>query len=145
VPLEAAIAVLPTIVAAFDRQHDAPALSDYEALLAQSAEAAWIATEGNAFNHATSRVDDVAAEAARQRAAGRPIKEHVEISRTGRVRQTAFRADPVQRDFRGGAARAVPGSFYEIISRDADPMLGGLDLAFDSGNATGIFQMTRAA
>ncbi|MES2496239.1 MAG: DUF1338 family protein [Pseudomonadota bacterium] len=148
VSLDAAIAALPVIVAAFDRQHGEVALGDYERLLAQSAEAAWISTEGNAFNHATSRVPDVAAEADRQRRLGRPIKDRVEVSQTGRVRQTAFRADPVERSFRDGDAivtRVVPGSFYEIISRDVDPDTGQLDLGFDSGNATGIFAMTRAA
>lgn len=148
VTMDEAIAALPVIVAAFDRQHDDPALDDYELLLARSAEAGWIATEGNAFNHATSRVPDVFAEADRQRAIGRPIKDRVEVSQTGRVRQTAFRADPVERSFRDGdrvVHRSVPGSFYEIISRDLDPATECLDLSFDSGNATGIFAMTRAA
>jgi len=148
VSLDAAVAALPVIVASFDRQHGEVALADYDRLLAQSAEAAWIATEGNAFNHATSRVPDVAEEADRQRVLGRPIKDRVEVSQTGRVRQTAFRADPVERSFRDRGVmvtRAVPGSFYEIISRDVDPETGGLDLGFDSGNATGIFAMTRAA
>ncbi|MES2496008.1 MAG: DUF1338 family protein [Pseudomonadota bacterium] len=148
VSLDAAIAALPVIAAAFDRQHGEVALADYQRLLGQSAEAAWIATEGNAFNHATSRVPDVAEEADRQRAIGRPIKDRVEVSQTGRVRQTAFRADPVERSFRDGGSivtRVVPGSFYEIISRDIDPETGRLDLCFDSGNATGIFAMTRAA
>ena len=53
------------IIAAFGRHHPAPRLADYETLLAQSAEAAWIATEGNAFNHATDRVPDVDELAAR--------------------------------------------------------------------------------
>nr|WP_047169283.1 DUF1338 family protein [Sphingomonas sp. Y57] len=148
VPFDAAAAALPVIVAAFDRQHPVPALDDYALLLDRSDEAAWIATEGNAFNHATSRVPDVAAEADRQRAAGLPIKDRVEVSQTGRVRQTAFRADLVVRAFRDGdglVERAVPGSFYEIIARDIDPATGRLDLSFDSGNATGIFAMTRAA
>ncbi|MHA3794054.1 2-oxoadipate dioxygenase/decarboxylase family protein [Sphingomonas sp. YL-JM2C] len=148
VSMEEAVAALPAVAVAFDRQHGDPDLADYALLLDRSAEAGWIATEGNAFNHATSRVPDVAAEAERQRALGRPIKDRVEVSSTGRVRQTAFRADPVERRFRDGAAtvvRAVPGSFYEIISRDSDPATGGLDLGFDSGNATGIFAMTRAA
>jgi hypothetical protein len=148
VPFEAAVAALPVIVSAFDCQHPVPSLADYELLLERSGEAAWIATEGNAFNHATSRVTDVAAEADRQRAAGRPIKDRIEVSQTGRVRQTAFRADPVARVFRDGESlieRWVPGSFYEIITRDLDPATGTLDLSFDSGNATGIFAMTRAA
>ena len=83
----------------FDRQHGVFALEDYELLLAESAEMAWIATEGNAFNHATDRVGDVDAVAERQRQLGRPIKDKVEISASGRVRQTAFRAATVQREF----------------------------------------------
>ncbi len=58
---ETARRILPDLASAFDRQHPVPPLADYERLLAESAEAAWIATEGNAFNHATDRVADVAA------------------------------------------------------------------------------------
>ncbi|MDP9056488.1 MAG: DUF1338 family protein [Pseudomonadota bacterium] len=145
---EVALAALPVVVAAFGRQHPEPGLADYRLLLDRSAEAAWIATEGNAFNHATSRVDDVFAEADRQRSAGLPIKDRVEVSRNGRVRQTAFQADLVTRRFEDKGAMVelgVPGSFYEIISRDIDPATGKPDLSFDSGNATGIFAMTRAS
>ena len=154
-PFEAAQRALPVIVAAFARHHPEPALTDYETLLAESAEAAWMATEGCAFNHATDRVPDVEALAAAQRALGRPIKDAVEVSGSGRVRQTAFKADAVLRGFRGedGAKveRRVPGSFYEFISRDPDPEGQGpdgrpaLDLRFDSSNAQGIFKMTAKA
>lgn len=144
---DAASALLAEIVAAFDRQHEVPALSAYEALRAQSAEAAWIATEGNAFNHATDRVPDLEALVADERAKGRPIKDSIEVSRSGRVRQTAHRAALVSRPFIDGEGatvmRDVPGSFYEFIARDIDPATGRLDLAFDAGNATGIFAMTR--
>jgi hypothetical protein len=150
---EDAIAVLPTLAACFDCQHTAPALADYEILLAESAEMAWIATEGNVFNHATDRVADVEALAAAQKAMGRPMKETVEVSQSGRVRQTAFRAAQVTRKFRdaNGALveRSVPGSFYEFITRLPmfDEISGEerLDLAFDSSNAQGIFKMTQAA
>lgn len=149
VPFAQALAMLPRIAAAFERHHGPVRTADYETLLARSAEAAWIATEGNAFNHATDRVADVDALADRLRNDGWPIKDKVEVSGSGRVRQTAFRADPVERVFvRGDGVeerRSVPGSFYEFISRDRDPATGTLDLAFDSGNATGIFAMTRAA
>ncbi len=148
VTLEEAAAALPQLVRAFDRQHAAPALADYETLLAQSAEAGWIATEGNAFNHATDRVPDVEALAAAQKALGRPMKDKVEVSASGRVRQTAFRADTVTRPFAteaGEVVRDVPGSFYEFITRDIDPGTGRIDLRFDSANATGIFAMTRAS
>jgi hypothetical protein len=141
-----ALAALPVVVSAFGRQHPEPRLADYRLLLDRSAEAAWIATEGNAFNHATSRVADVFEESERQRRAGLPIKDRVEVSGNGRVRQTAFIADQVTRRFRDGddlVELSVPGSFYEIISRDLDPATGKLDLGFDSGNATGIFAMTR--
>lgn len=144
VDLADAIAAMPAILAAFDRQHDAPAFDDYQLLLSRSNEAAWIATEGNAFNHATDRVADVAALADRLKAQDRPMKERLEVSASGRVRQTAFRADSVVRSFADGSVRAVPGSFYEFISRNIDPDTGGLDLAFDTGNATGIFAMTGA-
>ena len=147
--LDVAAPALRILVAAFDRHHREPALADYEALKAESAEAAWIATEGNAFNHATDRVADVDQLAIRQRALGRPIKDAVERSASGRVRQTAFRADSVDRGFvdadGGRVMRPVPGSFYEFITRDIDPATQAIDLRFDSGNATGIFGMTRAS
>jgi len=138
-----AAAGLPGLVRAFDRHHPEPALADYEALLPHSAEAAWIATEGNAFNHATDRVPDIEAVVAQLRTEGYPLKPEIETSANGRVRQTAFLADKVLRRFADGVAREVPGSFYEFIERAADPETGGLDLTFDSGNATGIFAVTR--
>ncbi len=146
--IDTALAGLPGIVSAFGVQHEAPALADYETLLAASSEAAWIATEGNAFNHATDRVPDVVALADALKARGYPMKAAVEFSANGRVRQTAFLADKVVRPFRlaGGTRveREVPGSFYEFISRDPVPETGALDLTFDSGNATGIFAVTKA-
>jgi hypothetical protein len=147
-PFNLAAAALPVLAAAFDRQHPSPTLADYETLLGESAEMAWIATEGNAFNHATDRVADVNALAAAQKALGRPMKADVEVSTSGRVRQTAFRAAQVKRRFRtdgGEVARTVPGSFYEFITRLPMPGEAGLDLAFDSSNAQGIFKMTAAA
>jgi len=145
-PFEKAARLLPALVAAFDRHHAIPSLSDYELLLAESPEMAWISTEGNVFNHATDRVDDVFAVAEQQKALGRPIKERVEVSGSGRVKQTAFRAATVVRRFTtpsGVVERSVPGSFYEFITREPDES-GKLDLRFDSGNATGIFKMTAA-
>ncbi len=111
------------------------------------------ATEGNAFNHATDRVADLDAVVGEQRRLGRALKDKIEVSRSGRVRQTAFRADPVSRAFVGddGAElrKVVPGSFFEFIQREPmiDPETGQarLDLAFDSGNAQGIFKMTAGA
>lgn len=136
--------LIRTLVSCFGRHHPDPRLDDYEALLRNSAEMAWIATEGNAFNHATDRVPDVEALAEALRHDW-PLKDTVEYSRSGRVRQTALRADPVVRRFRdaGGAsiAREVPGSFFEFITRDLRPD-GRLDLTFDASNAQGIFNMT---
>jgi hypothetical protein len=114
---------------------------------------AWIATEGNAFNHATDRVVSLDDLVAGQRRLGRPLKDTIETSRSGRVRQTALRADAVEREFIGAdgsiVSRSVPGSFYEFIQRERfhDLVTGttGLDLAFDSSNAQGIFKMTAAA
>lgn len=147
-PFDEAAALVPALIACFDRQHGVPALADYQVLKAESAEMAWISTEGNAFNHATDRVADVEAVAAAQKALGRPTKDRVEVSASGRVRQTALRAVQVERPFRDADGRIVmhmvPGSFYEFISRDPLPE-GGLDLGFDSANAQGIFKMTAAA
>ena len=145
--------LLPVLLGCFRRQHGTPALRDYDTLLAESAEMAWIATEGNAFNHATDRVPNLAVLVAEQKALGRPLKDTIETSRSGRVRQTAFKADPVWREFRGADGsllrREVPGSFYEFIQRErlSDPASGvsRLDLAFDSSNAQGIFKMTAVA
>lgn len=144
--------LLPMLVTCFGRQHAEPALADYEILLAESPEMAWISTEGSAFNHATDRVVDVDKLAAEQKALGQPMKDAVETSQSGRVRQTAFRAALVKRRFRSGDGtiieKEVPGSFYEFITRLHLPEKDGkspLDLGFDSSNAQAIFKMTANA
>ncbi len=146
-PADDAARLVPILAGCFGRHHPEPRLADYTELLEHSAEMAWIATEGNAFNHATDRVPDVEALAAELRD-GWPVKDTVEYSRSGRVRQTALRADPVLRTFRAddgtSVTREVPGSFFEFISRDTLSG-GGLDLSFDAGNAQGIFRMTEGA
>jgi len=141
--------LLPGLVACFARQHPAPSESDYEMILAESAEMAWISTEGNAFNHATDRVADVDALAAEQKALGQPMKDVVETSQSQRVRQTAFHAARVMRGFRGvdgeRMEREVPGSFMEFITRLPMTDETGktkLDLSFDPSNAQAIFKMT---
>jgi len=146
-PLDRAASLLGFLVACFARQHDLPAVADYELLLAESAEMAWIATEGTVFNHATDRVPDVAALAEAERQAGRPIKDAVEVSGSGRILQTAHRAAIVERELRDGTGapvlRHVPGSFFEFITRLPLPDGSGVDLAFDAANAQQIFAMTR--
>ena len=146
--LDEAARLLPVLVGCFARQHATPTLADYETVLAESPEMAWIATEGNSFNHATDRVADVAALAEAERRQGHPIKDSVEISASGRLHQTAFRAAMVEREFldqkRAPVSRQVPGSFYEFITRDPLPDGSGVDLGFDAGNAQGIFKMTAA-
>jgi Domain of unknown function (DUF1338) len=150
--LDEAAELLPILASCFRRQHDEPALADYEMLLRESPEMAWIATEGNAFNHATDRVPDVDQLAAEQKQLGRAMKATVETSQSGRVRQTAFLAARVERGFRDEdgtrITREVPGSFYEFITRLPLPAEEGktaLDLSFDSSNAQAIFKMTANA
>jgi hypothetical protein len=147
--VDKAAKLLPVLAQVFSRQHEEEALADYKTLLAESAEMAWISTEGNSFNHATDRVADVDALAADQKALGRAMKVTVETSQSGRVRQTAFLAARVQRRFREDdgsiVEQEVPGSFYEFITRlplPADEGKTGLDLSFDSSNAQAIFKMT---
>jgi hypothetical protein len=147
--LDEAAELLPVLARCFRRQHDEPVVADYEMLLRESPEMAWIATEGNAFNHATDRVPDVDQLAAEQKQLGRAMKATVETSQSGRVRQTAFLAARVERGFRAEdgtrITREVPGSFYEFITRLPLPAEEGktaLDLSFDSSNAQAIFKMT---
>ncbi len=146
ISIDAALELMPKLVDCFTRRHGTPRAADYAILRAESAEMAWIATEGNAFNHATDRVTSLDDVIARQHALGRPIKDRVEISSSGRVRQTAFHADPVLRAFSDDDGkvnyREVPGSFFEFIQRDRLPGETRLDLAFDTNNAQGIFKMT---
>lgn len=151
-PYEQARALLPQLTACFARHHDVPTLKDYQVLLAESAEMAWIATEGNTFNHVTERVRDIASVAGEQHRRGRPMKAQIEVSNSGRVRQTAYFAAAVERKFRldddAVISASVPGSFYEFIERGEVVDARGhrrLDLSFDSGNAQGIFKMTAAA
>jgi Domain of unknown function (DUF1338) len=151
--VEKAVALLPVLLGCFRRQHAEPSLTDYEILLKESPEMAWIATEGNAFNHATDRVPDVDRLAEEQKQLGRPMKATVETSQSGRVRQTAYLAARVQRRFRAEDSnlvdKEVPGSFYEFITRlplpttkEGKPLL---DLSFDSSNAQAIFKVTTDA
>jgi hypothetical protein len=147
--VDKAVTLLPVLAKVFRRQHEEETLADYEGLLAESPEMAWISTEGNAFNHATDRVADVDLLAAEQKALGRAMKATVETSQSGRVRQTAFLAARVQRRFRtddgGVIEKEVAGSFYEFITRLPLPAEDGkasLDLSFDSSNAQAIFKMT---
>ena len=151
-PVGEAARLLPVLASVFNRQHDEPAVADYEVLLAESPEMAWISTEGNAFNHATDRVGNIDELVEEQKSLGRPMKATVETSQSGRVRQTAFLAARVQRRFResGGSTvvKEVPGSFYEFITRLPLPSEGGrtgVDLSFDSSNAQAIFKMTADA
>lgn len=148
-PADKAVALLPVLASVFRRHHDEPTVADYELLLRESPEMAWISTEGSAFNHATDRVEDVDQTADEQKGLGRAMKATVETSQSGRVRQTAFLAARVERRFRdekgGLVTKEVPGSFYEFITRlplpeeDGNP---GVDLSFDSSNAQAIFKMT---
>lgn len=148
--IDQAVALLPVLASCFGRQHGEITLEGYEKLLTESSEAAWIATEGNAFNHVTDRVKDVDRLAAEQKALGQPMKAAVETSQSGRVRQTAFRAALVPRMFRAANGelleKEVPGSFLEFITRlplpEDESGRKGLDLSFDSSNAQAIFKMT---
>jgi hypothetical protein len=144
-PFPAAAGLVEVLAGLLRRLHDLPAAADHRLLAAESAEMAWIATEGTTWNHATHRVTDVEATAHAERAAGRPIKDTVEVSASGRVRQTAHRAHVAPRllgDGEGGVVSVeVPTSFFEFITRAELPD-GRLDLGFDAANAQGIFAMT---
>lgn len=144
--LEEATRLLPGLYRAFGRQHGVVREDDYRQLLSESAEMAWIATEGNSFNHLTDRVEHLEATVQEQVRRERPMKDSIEVSGSGRVMQTAYKACTVSRELldADGVARThkVPGSFVEFIQRKIDPDNGKIDLNFDSSNAQGIFKMT---
>ena len=125
-----AATLLPLLTVCFARHHGDVSEVNYEVLLGESAEMAWISTEGNVFNHVTDRVDDVEALSAELKTLGEPIKETVEHSQSNRVQQTAFRAAQVERSFRAAdgttVTRTVPGSFLEFITRLPIPQEGKL-------------------
>ncbi|GAA3948326.1 2-oxoadipate dioxygenase/decarboxylase family protein [Allohahella marinimesophila] len=151
-PMNDAVKLLPKLVGCFERYHELPSLEDYHLLKTESREMAWISTEGNVFNHATDRVDDIKAVEAVQREKGRAIKPEIEVARHAKVQQTAFHAAPVSRPMTSVEqaqpsedALWVPGSFFEFIQRGEIVDNEGrrsLDLRFDSSNAQGIFRMT---
>jgi hypothetical protein len=144
--LSEAYRLLPGLYEAFGRQHGVVQEADYRQLLSESAEMAWIATEGNSFNHLTDRVADLEALVADQNRKDRPMKASIEVSASARVMQTAYKACTVSRamaDTNGQLhEHQVPGSFVEFIQRKLDPIDDTLDLNFDSSNAQGIFKMT---
>jgi hypothetical protein len=144
--VEEATRLLPGLYRAFARQHGVVREEDYRQLLSESAEMAWIATEGNSFNHLTDRVADLEATVEEQIRRERPMKDSIEVSGSGRVMQTAYKACTVNRDLLNaeGALKThqLPGSFVEFIQRKIDPENGKIDLNFDSSNAQGIFKMT---
>lgn len=144
--IAAALELMPALYQAFDCQHASVREADYQTLLSESAEMAWIATEGNRFNHLTDRVSDLQAVVDHQRTLQRPMKDSIEVSSSRRVMQTAYKAVQVQRSFIDAQGqtvqRTVPGSFVEFIQREVDEETGELDLHFDSSNAQGIFKMT---
>ncbi len=152
ISLEQGTNLLANLLRCFARQHDTPTLEDYRLLKSESAEMAWIATEGNAFNHATDRVLNLDAVAQAQKERGRNMKPAIEEGRHANIRQTAYRATPVIRQFRSEGSvidMEVPGSFFEFIERgtyvDPEGNSQGIDLRFDSANAQGIFKMTDGA
>jgi hypothetical protein len=144
--VEEATRLLPGLYRAFGRQHGVVREEDYRQLLSESAEMAWIATEGNSFNHLTDRVADLEATVEEQIRRERPMKDSIEVSGSGRVMQTAYKACTVNRDLLNAEGvlktHQLPGSFVEFIQRKIDPENGKIDLNFDSSNAQGIFKMT---
>ena len=152
-PQAEAAELIGVLARCFERQHGAPRPEDYERLLQESAEMAWIATEGNAFNHATDRVEDVFALSEQQKAIGRPMKER------SRCRAAAVSSRPPSAPIRCSVPSSAPmaprcgarcrASFYEFITRDTfvdeAQAVTRTDLGFDAGNAQGIFKMTAAA
>ena len=86
-PRNAAESLLGELVACFARHHGTPSLEDYEILVAESEEMAWIATDGTTWHHAAVVVDDAAA-------ATQPAPAMVERSFKVGERATVVRTSP---------------------------------------------------
>ena len=149
-PLSAVKTLIPSLLACFSRIHRLPTWEEYKSLLTESAEMAWISTEGNAFNHATDRVNDIYALEKQQLSLGRPMKPDIEVAQNANIKQTAYLAAKVSYEFNsndGTTRQEVPGSFFEFIERgqrqtEAEGQWE-MDLRFDSKNAQGIFGVTK--
>ena len=92
-PRNAAESLLGELVTAFARHHATPTLSDYETLLAESDEMAWIATEGTTWHHAAVRAD-------------------VDEAQPPALVERSFKVGE-----RATATRTVPGSSFELVRR----------------------------
>ena len=95
-PRTPAESLLGELVACFARHHAPPALADYELLLAESEEMAWIATEGTTWHHAA-------------------------VGGEGADAPTTYPPALVERRFKVGErateSRTVPGSTFELVRR----------------------------
>jgi len=92
-PRNAAESLLGELVAAFARHHATPTLSDFETLLAESEEMAWIATEGTTWHHAAVRAD-------------------VDEAHPPALVERSFKVGE-----RATEVRTVPGSSFELVRR----------------------------
>ena len=113
VELADAVAILRALAACFDRQHATPSLDDYDLLGRESAEMAWIATEGNAVMQVAQRV---AEPNNRGSAVLRgDVSEPVDLL----LLEPAY----VERPFRDSEGRMigapVPGPSYKLVGRKA--------------------------
>lgn len=149
--LSESVSLIENLLKCFTRQQTTINWSDYQTLKKESPEMAWIYTEGNSFNHATDRVKNINHTVAEQKALGRKLKNNIEHAPATGISQTAFLAAMVSREFstdEGQVTRAVPGSFFEFITREkrkgSDSNTTKLVLDFDSSNAQGIFKVTQA-
>lgn len=117
VELVDAVAILRALVACFDRQHATPSLDDYDLLMRESAEMAWIATEGNA-------VMQVAQRAARSKTRGQAA---LSGDASEPVDQLVLEPASVERPFRDSEGRMigapVPGPSFKIVRREARKFL----------------------
>ncbi len=97
-PRNAAESLLGELVACFARHHATPALADYETLLAESEEMAWIATEGTTWHHAAVVAADADGDPP-------PTLPPALVERRFKVGERATET------------RTVPGSAFELVRR----------------------------
>lgn len=126
-----AAAALPLLNDLFGRHHGPSTLDDFLALSAESPEAAWLATDGNALKHLAARVDEVTLSSWLQHD-DPAMHGCVRVLSGGRVRQAGLSAARVERRFLGCdklIKLTTDGSFFELVSRATNIATGELDLA----------------
>lgn len=129
------------------------AYAEYEALLAESEYAGWLAAFGIRANHFTVSVNALTTFDSIQALDTWLVEQGFRMNASGGIvkgtpaellEQSSILADRVEWEFAGGERRSVPGCYYEFARRYTDPATGELYRGFIAKSADRIFESTDA-